>query len=56
MAGARRAISEVIKWCNYVTGGRVATIAADLSESVNMEHGSLFGHYDPGEEPGGHAA
>ena len=47
VAGARRGISEVIKWCNYVTGGRVATIAADLSESVNMEHGSLFGHYDP---------
>jgi transketolase len=53
VAGARRAISEVIKWCNYVTGGRVATIAADLSESVNMEHGSLFGHYDPEKNPAG---
>ena len=53
VAGARRGISEVIKWCNYVTGGRVATIAADLSESVNMEHGSLFGHYDPEKNPAG---
>lgn len=53
VAGARRGISEVIKWCNYVTGGRVATIAADLSESVNMEHGSLFGHYDPERNPAG---
>ena len=51
--GARRAISEVIKWMNYVTGGRVATIAADLSESVNMEHGSLWGHYDPEKNPAG---
>jgi hypothetical protein len=47
IAGARRAISEVIKWMNYVTDGRVPTIAADLSESVNLEHGSLWGHYDP---------
>src|SRR6188508_1886257 len=53
VAGARRGISEVIKWCNYVTGGRVATIAADLSESVNMEHGSLWGHYDPEKNPHG---
>jgi transketolase len=52
-AGARRGISEVIKWCNYVTGNRVATIAADLSESVNMEHGSLWGHYDPEKNPAG---
>ena len=36
---------------NYVTGSRVATIAADLSESVNMEHGSLWGHYDPEKNP-----
>jgi transketolase len=53
VAGARRAISEVIKWTNYVTGNRVATIAADLSESVNMEHGSLWGHYDPEKNPAG---
>ena len=53
VAGARRGISEVIKWMNYVTGNRVATIAADLSESVNMEHGSLWGHYDPEKNPAG---
>jgi transketolase len=53
VAGARRGISEVIKWMNYVTGNRVATIAADLSESVNMEHGSLWGHYDPEKNPSG---
>jgi transketolase len=51
VAGARRGISEIIKWMNYVTGNRVATIAADLSESVNMEHGSLWGHYDPEKNP-----
>ena len=50
-AGARRAISEVIKWMNYVTGNRVATIAADLSDSINLEHGSLWGHYDPEKNP-----
>ena len=38
---------------NYVTGGRVLTIAADLSESVNLEHGSLWGHYDPEKNPAG---
>ncbi len=53
VAGARRGISEIIKWMNYVTGNRVATIAADLSESVNMEHGSLWGHYDPEKNPAG---
>ena len=53
VAGARRAISEVIKWMNYVTGDRVPTIAADLSESVNLEHGSLWGHYDPEKNPAG---
>jgi transketolase len=52
-AGARRAISEVIKWLNYVTGNRVLTLAADLSESVNLEHGSLWGHYDPETNPAG---
>src|SRR5436309_4450522 len=53
VAGARRGISEVIKWMNYVTGNRVPTIAADLSESVNLEHGSLWGHYDPEKNPAG---
>ena len=53
VAGARRAISELIKWQNFVTGNRVLTIAADLSESVNLEHGSLWGHYDPETNPSG---
>jgi transketolase len=50
-AGARRGISEIIKWLNYVTDNRVLTIAADLSESVNLEHGSIWGHYDPESNP-----
>jgi transketolase len=53
VAGARRAISEVIKWLNYVTDNRFFTIAADLSESINVEHGSLWGHYDPETNPMG---
>jgi transketolase len=52
-AGARRAISEIVKWLNYVTGNRALTVAADLSESVNLEHGSLWGHYDPDSNPHG---
>ena len=52
-AGARRAISEIVKWLNYVTEGRMFTISADLSESINLEHGSLWGHYDPQENPCG---
>lgn len=47
LVGARRAISELIKWQNVVTGNRVVTLAADLSESINLEHGSFWGHYDP---------
>ena len=50
-AGARRAISEIIKWMNYVTDGRFFTLAADLSESINVEHGSLWGHYSPVDNP-----
>jgi len=50
-AGARRAISEIVKWVNYVTGNRFLTVAADLSESVNLEHGGLWGHYDPEMNP-----
>jgi transketolase len=50
-AGARRAISEIVKWMNYVTGNRFLTIAADLSESINVEHGSLWGHYDAENNP-----
>ncbi|MBN9587549.1 MAG: hypothetical protein BGN85_07380 [Alphaproteobacteria bacterium 64-11] len=52
-AGARRAVSEIIKWMNYVTGNRFITLAADLSESINVEHGSLWGHYSPVTNPSG---
>jgi transketolase len=51
IAGTRRGISEIVKWVNYVTGNRFLTIAADLSESINLEHGSLWGHYDPESNP-----
>jgi transketolase len=50
-AGARRGISEIIKWLNYVTENRMLSVAADLSESVNLEHGALWGHYDPDTNP-----
>jgi len=50
-AGARRAVSEILKWMNYVTENRFFTIAADLSESINVEHGSLWGHYNPETNP-----
>jgi transketolase len=51
--GTRRAVSEIIKWMNYVTGNRFVTIAADLAESINVENGSLWGHYDPVKNPAG---
>ncbi|HEY2843905.1 MAG TPA: hypothetical protein VGJ09_09650, partial [Bryobacteraceae bacterium] len=51
VAGTRRGISEIVKWMNYVTGNRFLTIAADLSESINLEHGSMWGHYDPETNP-----
>ena len=51
MAGTRRGISEIVKWVNYVTDNRFLTIAADLSESINLEHGNLWGHYDPETNP-----
>jgi transketolase len=51
--GARRGISEIIKWMNAVTGNRFYTLAADLSESINVEHGALWGHYDPDTNPSG---
>ena len=47
VAGTRRAISEVVKWMNHVTDNRFITISADLSSSINVEKGSLTGHYDP---------
>src|SRR3989442_4868354 len=51
VAGARRAISEMVKWINHVTDNRVLTLAADLSESINLEPGSIWGHYDPESNP-----
>ena len=45
--GTRRAISEIIKWVNYVTENRFVIVAADLAESINVNAGSLWGHYDP---------
>ena len=53
LAGTRRAISEVIKWVNHVTDNRFITVAADLSSSINVELGSLTGHYDPVTNPAG---
>ncbi len=47
VAGTRRAISEVVKWMNHVTDNRFITVSADLSGSINVEKGSLTGHYDP---------
>ena len=47
VAGTRRAISEVLKWINHVTDNRFITLSADLSGSINVEKGSLTGHYDP---------
>ncbi len=52
-AGARRAVSEVLKWAQHVSGNRFLTIAADLSSSVNVEDGHLTGHYHPVRNPGG---
>ena len=51
--GTRRGISEILKWMNYVTENRMAIIAADLAESINVEDGSLWGHYDPDNNPDG---
>jgi transketolase len=51
--GTRKAISEIGKWMNYVTGNRFYTVAADLSSSINVENSSFFGHYDPVSNPAG---
>ena len=51
VAGTRRGISEIVKWVNVVTDNRFLTVAADLSESINLEHGNLWGHYDPETNP-----
>ena len=52
-AGSRRAISESVKWINYVTENRLMLLAADLADSINIEKGSLWGHYDPVTNPSG---
>ncbi|MCI0822301.1 MAG: hypothetical protein J4N34_02610 [Chloroflexi bacterium] len=49
--GTRRAISEIVKWMNYVTENRFVIVAADLFESINVEHGAIWGHYDPVKNP-----
>lgn len=49
--GTRRAISEIVKWMNYVTENRFMIVAADLAESINVENGSFWGHYDPVKNP-----
>ena len=51
VAGTRRGISEIIKWVNVVTDNRFITLAADLSESINVEHGALWGHYHADDNP-----
>ena len=51
--GTRRAISEIIKWMNYVTENRFVIVAADLAESINVNNGSIWGHYDPIENQAG---
>jgi transketolase len=51
--GTRRAISEIIKWMNYVTENRFIIAAADLAESINVEGGSIWGHFDPVTNPAG---
>ena len=51
--GTRRAISEIIKWTNYVTNNRFIVVAADLAESINVEHGAIWDTFDPVANPSG---
>ena len=51
--GTRRAISEIIKWANYVTENRFVVVAADLAESINVEHGAIWDTFDPVSNPSG---
>ena len=51
--GTRRAISEIIKWMNYVTDNRFVVVAADLAESINVEHGAIWDTFDPVANPSG---
>ena len=49
--GARRAVSEIFKWSNYVTNNRFVAVAADLAESINIQKSALFGYFDPVTNP-----
>ena len=51
--GARQGLSEIGAYLNHVTGNRLYTVAADLSNSINIEKSNFWGHYDPLENPGG---
>ena len=51
--GARRAVSEIFKWSNYVTNNRFVAVAADLAESINIQKSALFGYFDPVTNPSG---
>jgi transketolase len=51
--GARRAVSEIFKWANYVTNNRFIAVAADLAESINIQKSALFGYFDPITNPSG---
>ena len=51
--GTRRGISEIIKWMNYVTENRFIVVAADLAESINVEHGAIWDTFDPVSNPSG---
>ena len=51
--GTRAALSEIGAYLNHVTGNRLYTVAADLSNSINVEKANFWGHYDPVHNPGG---
>ena len=51
--GGRRAVSEIVKWLNYVTENRMIVLAADLADSINVEKGSIWGEFDPVVNPTG---
>ena len=53
LRGARRAVSEIFKWTNYVTNNRFVAVAADLAESINVQKSALFGYFDPITNPSG---
>jgi transketolase len=52
-SGGRRAISEIVKWMNYVTDNRMVLLAADLAGSINVDQGSIWGGFDPITNPSG---